>query len=210
MDTIRSGSAKGATALQSVPDTYALKSEIPDITTKQDKLVSGTNIKTINGNSLLGSGNIEIKASADNVPTVQSTPQGTTSNYIYSTGTNDHYGVISNISNLITYSTDKASIKTWKYYWGAESSNVNQNWSIKAATTSEAGLMSASDKTKLDGIDLSTKQDTLVSGTNIKTVNGTSLLGSGNIEIAKEWIGTQSEYDALPTKDNNTTYYITG
>ena len=27
------------------------------------------------------------------------------------------------------------------------------------------------------------KQDTLVSGTNIKTINGTSLLGSGNIEI---------------------------
>lgn len=27
------------------------------------------------------------------------------------------------------------------------------------------------------------KQDTLISGTNIKTVNGTSLLGSGNIDI---------------------------
>ena len=210
LDSIRSGAALGATALQSVPDTYALKSEIPDITTKQDKLVSGTNIKTINGNSLLGSGNIEIKASADNVPTVQTTPKGTKSNYIYSTGTFNNYGVISDISNSITYSTDKASIKTWKHYWGEESANVHQNWSIKAATTSEAGLMSASDKTKLDGIDLSTKQDTLVSGTNIKTVNGTSLLGSGNIEIAKEWIGTQSEYDALPTKDNNTTYYITG
>ena len=328
LETIRSGAALGSTALQSVPDTYALKSELPDITTKQDNLVSGTNIKTINGTSLLGSGNIEvaanvdlsnyatkeelnakqdtlvsgtniktingtsllgsgditieggsgnvdlsnyytktetnelvnpklsqvtltqaeydalstkennvlyiisdaedikfktingqqitgegnieIKASADNVPTVQTTPKGTKSNYIYSTGTFNNYGVISDISNSITYSTDKASIKTWKHYWGEESANVHQNWSIKAATTSEAGLMSASDKTKLDGIDLSTKQDTLVSGTNIKTVNGTSLLGSGNIEIAKEWIGTQSEYDALPTKDNNTTYYITG
>ena len=30
---------------------------------------------------------------------------------------------------------------------------------------------------------LSTKQDTLVSGTNIKTINNTSLLGSGNIDI---------------------------
>ena len=183
LETIRSGAAKGATALQSVPDTYALKSEIPDITTKQDKLVSGTNIKTINGNSLLGSGNIEIKASADNVPTVQTTPKGKTSNYIYSTGTLDNYGVISDIANFITYSTDKASIKTWKNYWGEESANVHQNWSINGATTSEAGLMSASDKTKLDGIDLSTKQDTLVSGTNIKSINGTSLLGSGDITI---------------------------
>lgn len=28
-----------------------------------------------------------------------------------------------------------------------------------------------------------TKQDTLVSGTNIKTINGQSVLGSGDIEI---------------------------
>lgn len=39
------------------------------------------------------------------------------------------------------------------------------------------------EKTKLAGIDLSTKQDTLVSGTNIKTINGSSLLGPGNIVI---------------------------
>lgn len=51
--------------------TYATKSEIPDtsdfVTTvqlngKQDTLVSGTNIKTINGNSLLGEGNITIES----------------------------------------------------------------------------------------------------------------------------------------------------
>ena len=46
--------------------------------------------------------------------------------------------------------------------------------------------MSASDKTKLDGIDITTKQDTLVSGTNIKTVNGISLLGEGNITVSGE------------------------
>ncbi len=33
-------------------------------------------------------------------------------------------------------------------------------------------------------IDLSSKQDTLVSGTNIKTINGTSVLGSGDITIS--------------------------
>lgn len=47
---IREGAALGATALQ----------EHQDISGKQDKLVSGTNIKTINGYSLLGSGNIVI------------------------------------------------------------------------------------------------------------------------------------------------------
>ncbi|MCL5460113.1 hypothetical protein M3M33_15860, partial [Loigolactobacillus coryniformis] len=33
-------------------------------------------------------------------------------------------------------------------------------------------------------VDISGKQDTLVSGTNIKTINSTSLLGSGNIAIS--------------------------
>lgn len=50
--------------------TFALKSELPDTSNfatteqlngKQDVLVSGTNIKTINGNSLLGSGDITIE-----------------------------------------------------------------------------------------------------------------------------------------------------
>lgn len=41
---------------------YALKS---DLNSKQDKLVSGTNIKTVNGESVLGSGNILIKTAPD-------------------------------------------------------------------------------------------------------------------------------------------------
>ena len=52
--------------------------------------------------------------------------------------------------------------------------------------------------------DLSSKQDTLVSGTNIKTVNNQSLLGSGNITIqggsgASVIEVTQAQYDALVT-----------
>lgn len=42
------------------------------------------------------------------------------------------------------------------------------------------------------------KQDTLVSGTNIKTVNGNSLLGEGNIEVKDQRIG-----DTAVTKINN-------
>lgn len=44
------------------------------------------------------------------------------------------------------------------------------------------------EKTKLAGIDLSTKQDTLISGTNIKTVNSTSLLGSGDVSVQETLI----------------------
>ena len=202
---------------------------------KQNILVSGENIKTVNGTSLLGAGNIEINASADNVPTLQTSVQGTTNNYVYSSGIDDNYGIISGIQTLISYRADKASIHTDWYYWGNtyHSTDGADAWSIEGATTSQAGLMSASDKSKLDGIDLSTKQDTLASGTNIKTVNGTSLLGSGDITIEggsgnvdlsnyytkpetnalvspklSQVTLTQAEYDALQTKENNVLYII--
>lgn len=50
-----------------IPATDLASGVIPDISTKQDTLVSGTNIKTVNGNSLLGSGNIEIGGAVDSV-----------------------------------------------------------------------------------------------------------------------------------------------
>ena len=254
LDTIRSGAAKGATALQSVPSGYATEQWVneqgflkehqdisnlatkSELNAKQDTLVSGTNIKTINGTSLLGSGNIVIEASADNVPTLQTDVRGTTNNYIYSSGQNDKYGVISDFYTAISYASDRANIHTDWYYWGNTDKYMvdgSSGWSIEGATTSEAGLMSASDKTKLDGIDLSTKQDKLVSGTNIKTINGTSLLGSGDITIEggsgnvdltdyytksetnalvnpklSQVTLTQAEYDALSTKENNVLYII--
>lgn len=53
--------------------TFALKSELSDLVTteqlntKQDTLVSGTNIKTINGQTLLGEGNIEIQGGSGGI-----------------------------------------------------------------------------------------------------------------------------------------------
>ena len=82
LDTIRSGAALGATALQTetykgtvtgvkingstksptsgVVDLGTVITAHQDISGKQDKLISGSTIKTINGQSLLGSGNITI------------------------------------------------------------------------------------------------------------------------------------------------------
>ena len=85
--------------------------------TVQETLVSGTNIKTINSTSILGSGDITISGG----------------------------------------STD----------WG----------DIGGTLSNQTDLQSA----------LDAKQATLVSGTNIKTVNSTSLLGSGDISISAAW-----------------------
>ena len=62
------------------------------------------------------------------------------------------------------------------------------------------------EKTKLEGIDLSTKQDTLVSGTNIKTINGASLLGPGNIVI--EGGGGGGTENIAAEYDNTSTYAV--
>jgi len=97
------------------------------ITTKQDTLVSGTNIKTINNESILGSGNITASGDTNVIETVK-------------------------VNNTpLTPDANKS---------------VNIDLSGYATTS-----------------DLSNKQDTLVSGTNIKTINNNSLLGSGNIDI---------------------------
>ena len=44
------------------------------------------------------------------------------------------------------------------------------------------------------GVAVKSKQDNLVSGTNIKTINSQSLLGSGNIVISGEGGGTQNVF----------------
>ena len=106
------------------------------------------------------------------------------------------------------------------------------------ATTADSGFMSASDKTKLDGIApgatandtdvnlkdranhtgtqaistvtglqtaLDGKQDTLVSGTNIKTINGDSLLGSGNLVISGGGGGGESTATNIHAATSKTT-----
>lgn len=66
-----------------------------------------------------------------------------------------------------------------------------------------------------------TKQDVLISGRNIKTINGQSILGEGNLTISagdtpsdktcgcpKHVFLTQEEYDALEVKEKGTLYFI--
>ena len=303
--------------------TSRIESVETSLGNKQDTLVSGTNIKTINSQSILGSGDLTVsgvsdeqaqeiakiptletelaqKANVSDVPTLQTSLVGTTINYVYSSGnmiTSDNC-VVGNINNG---DADADTLKVDIYSWGGGFAKVLK---LPSSTTTAAGVMTAADKTKLDsipetipsqseidgiasnvsalqtamngkqptlvsgtniktingnsilgegnlvieggGIDLSNyytktetdtkldaKQNTLVSGTNIKTINSQSILGEGNLEVtipdattatsgamsaadktkldsmSNEWTGTQAEFDALTTKDNNIIYYVT-
>lgn len=225
------------------------------VASKQDTLVSGTNIKTVNGQSLLGNGNIEIQGGG--TITVDSELSTTSENPVQNkvitnaiNGKQDagDYALKSEIpdtSELATKEELAAKLDTATY------NSEKANFALKSelpdtstlATKSEvtSGLATKLDvatynadkptfalkteipdisglatKTELSGkldtatynsekasfetkenaaatyqvkgdyattAQLNSKQDTLVSGTNIKTINGNSLLGEGDITI---------------------------
>ena len=114
---------------------------------KQDTLVSGQNIKTINGESLLGSGDLEIQGGS-----------GDTVSYTQTQLSGDELGKIT----------------------------------INGTTKSIYG------------------QEKLVSGTNLKTINGNSLLGSGNITISGGGGGGVIVSSSAPAGDSSMLWVDTG
>ena len=126
----RPNSGGGGGTWGSITGTLSTQIDLQNaLNAKQDTLLSGTTIKTINSASLLGSGDIALAPAL-----------GADDNYV----TDAQLVVISNTSGV----------------------NTGDN----AANSQYSGLATS-------------KQDTLISGTNIKTVGGTSLLGSGNISV---------------------------
>ena len=137
--------------------TYAT---ITTVNGKQDNLVSGTNIKTINGESLLGSGNITIETGTGGIP--DANKDGKTY------GRNNGAWVEITSPDLSGYLTTAAAASTYLSKNDASSTYLSKSdANTTYATKTELGK----------------KQDTLVSGVNIKTINGQSIIGSGNIEI---------------------------
>ena len=118
---------------QTIALEKTVSEQTENINSKQEQLVSGTNIKTINGNSILGSGNVTI----DSVK--------------YKQGD----GIIIENDNTIKINTDIVALKDDVTF------NVNQaldyvqldcdgNVKILAATDTQAGVMTAEDKYMLN------------------------------------------------------------
>jgi hypothetical protein len=89
----------------------------------------------------------------------------------FSTGLNSLNGLTAQVQNFAvgTSGTDFA----------ISSATDTHTFNLPTASAANRGALSTADWTTFNG-----KQDALVSGTNIKTINSTSLLGSGNITIA--------------------------
>lgn len=106
---------------------------------------------------------------------------------------------------LQSYSETDPIYTASSWYTTTNNSN-NWNTAFSWGNHASAGYLTSSaigttvqaydaDLTAWAGVSTTAKQDTLVSGTNIKTVNGTSLLGSGDITVGS----------SLTVKDEGTT-----
>ena len=154
--------------------------DIANWNAKQAALVSGTNIKTINNESILGSGNIVIQGGGVTDVTQNGTSvlDGTVAKVTVPTKVSD----LNNDSGFLTSESDP--VFTASVAHGITSTDIT-NWNDKLSSETDP-VFSASIAAGITSTDISTwsgKQDALVSGTNIKTINNTSILGSGNIDI---------------------------
>lgn len=132
---------------------------------KQDDLVSGTNIKTINGVTLLGSGDITITTS-----TAWGSITGTLSSQT------DLQSALNGKQASLVSGTNIQSIN-------GSSILTSGDLSLQTPLVSGTSIKTINSTSLLGSGDIAV-QPTLVSGTNIKTINSTSLLGSGDIVIS--------------------------
>lgn len=162
---------------------------------KQDKLTSGYTIKTINGQSVLGSGNIQIQGGSSDVDKAYVDQQD---NLLGQAISNLGASTSQSISQLGQSKQDKltsgTTIKTINGESVLGSGNIvigGSGGDVTKAYVDEKDAELQSVIEDLDGV----KQDKLSSGINIKTINGQSILGAGNIEISGSGGVTQEYVD---------------
>ena len=211
---------KGDYALKSDLNTLATKEELATkadtsaLSSKQDTLVSGTNIKTINGDSILGSGNLVIQSGTSNWDDIQGKPQfaevATSGDYndlinkptipdVSGLATKEEIADMETKSNAAATYATKQEIPSLEGY--LTETKASETYATKQALgnkldTATYNSEKAGFETKENAAatyqvkgnyatkqEIAGKQDTLVSGTNIKTINGNSVLGAGDITI---------------------------
>ena len=192
-DTIDNAIKDRITTIENKESTWDSKADTSYVDTevakKQDTLVSGTNIKTLNSESLLGSGDIVLTKSSIGLGNVDNTSDA---NKPISTATqtalDKKQDTISDLATIRSGASKGAtaiqSVKTINSTSLVGTGDITIDKSTlglgNVDNTSDADKpISTATQTALDS-----KQSTLVSGTNIKTVNGDSLLGSGDLEIS--------------------------
>lgn len=178
-----------------------------EMATKQDLLVSGTNIKTINSQSLLGEGNIEIE-SGSNIPflfinsiTHLSGDFAAVKKAIANKRPFEIYYV-----NILGYGDSDIAAPEVCFVSGE---SIQATFHFESITANHTLVQTTITPT---GVSAYTSyhnyQERLVSGTNIKTINGESILGEGNLEISGG--GGTTDYTQLTNKPQINSVELSG
>ena len=173
--------------------------------TKQDLLVSGTNIKTINSQSLLGEGNIVID-SGSNIP------------FLFinsSTHLSGNFAAVKKaIANKTPFELYYVNILGYGDIAAPEvcfvsGEKIQATFHFESRTANHTVVQTTITPT---GVSADTSyhryQEQLVSGTNIKTINGESILGEGNLEISGG--GGTTDYTQLTNKPQINSVELSG
>lgn len=165
----------------------ATKADKSSLASKQDKLVSGTNIKTINNQSLLGSGNISIESGTS--ITVDSALSATSENPVQNKVITNTLQTKANASDIPTKvsqleNDSKFATQTAVATGLATKADKDSLTSLEGSVSTLETTVRNQDKSIIANAQaIQGKQDKLESGVNIKTINNQSILGSGNISI---------------------------
>ena len=208
LETIRSGAAKGASSVQSVTQGTAngtINVDGSDVPVKGLGSAAYTNSTSYDEAGSASQAETNAKNYADSLSTNYATAaQGTKADTaiqpsdLATVATSGSYTDLNNqptIGNAtLTIQKNGTTVDTF-----TANSIVDKTVNIEVPTnnnqlTNGAGYQTASDvATAISG-----KQDTLVSGTNIKTINNNSILGSGNLTL-----------DGLPSQTGQSGKFLT-
>jgi hypothetical protein len=189
---------KTALALNNVDNTTDANKPVSSATqtaldAKQATLVSGTNIKTINSTSILGSGNIAISSAVAWGGITGTLSSQTDLQTALDLKVDENAAITGATKTKITFDakglvTAGADATTADIADSLNKRYVTDAQATVIGNTSGTNTGDNATNSQYSGLAAS-KQDTLVSGTNIKTLEGQSLLGSGNIDLAKGDVG---------------------
>ena len=199
--------SKGIIQLSGDLGGTATSPTVPALATKQDTLVSGANIKSINGQSIVGSGDLTVGGAVDSVNGqtgivvldksdigLSNVDNTSDINKPISTATqtalNSKQDTLVSTTNIKSINGQSILGSGDLVISGGVVDSVNGQTGDVVLTKSDVGLANVDNTSDLNKpistatqTALNAKQDTLISSTNIKTINGQSVLGSGDLIV---------------------------
>ena len=194
LDAIREGASKGATALQSVPSEYITESELNAkgyLTTVPSEYVTDSEL---NAKGYLTE-HQDISGKQDKIEDLDAIRSGAAKGATALQSIPSEYVTDTELNNKGYATTAMLEDKVDKIT-GKQLSTEDFTTELKGKLE---GLNNYDDSELRESIE--GKQDTLVSGTTLKTVNGQSLLGEGNITIEGGGGGGTGDYYTKEEED---------